>query len=350
MKHFILFLITTLIFISSFAQNNTRTIDWEWAPIGAVWMYETANMGMKDEYAQYWYVRSVKDTVYNEVNCRKLEVIRHYYPDFEPVKMSNRFTYQNEGDIYFYNADIDEFVLSFSYDLEQNDTVVFTMPIGEHCSHLFHLDTVLNWNSGFLSGAQFSFIPYGIFLYTNTPLSSYKLQYDGSNDPPYQCHWSSLGLPYPYIETHDSGRYLDYCGPRSDIFFDAILDELVDHFNCYCDGAININSAYVYLEDTIIYAEDSCINYYNQFNSILSDQKEEKLKVYPNPVTNDLHISQPCEGNYSVKIISIEGQCLLHETELYETAKINLKHLESGIYIIYVKTKSKVYTKKILKI
>jgi len=201
-KHLLLFIVTGVFFVSSFAQNNTRTIDWEWAPIGAVWMYETANMGMNSVYAQYWYVRSVKDTVYNGVNCRKLEVKRHYWPDFEPVKMPDRFTYQDEGDIYFYNSDIDEFVLSFSYNIVEDDTIAFTMPIGEHCSHLFHLHSVLNWEVGFLSGDLFSLIPYGIFLYTNTPITSYKLQYDGSNFPPYECHWNSLGYPFPYIETH----------------------------------------------------------------------------------------------------------------------------------------------------
>lgn len=340
-KSFVLFVIM-LIGISSSAQNTTKSIDWEWAPIGAVWMYETANMGMSSVYAHYWYVRSVKDTVYNGVNCRKLEVIRHYWPDFEPVKMPDRFTYQDGGDIYFYNSDIDEFVLSFSYDIQYGDTVTWQMPVFEDCINSYYLDTVLHWDAGYLSGFGTPYTPYNVFMNSSTSIKSYRIKYLNNN-----CYAGELSV----YTNYNHGRILDYMGSRSDIFELSMLEELQTNCMCYYDEIRKINCASAFMGDTIIYAEDSCLNYYNQFNSsILSEQEKGVFRIYPNPVTNNLHINLSETGSYSIEIISLEGKSLFYKTGFYGIAKIELKHIEYGIYIVVVKTISKVFTKKIIKI
>ncbi|MDD2636446.1 MAG: T9SS type A sorting domain-containing protein [Bacteroidales bacterium] len=346
MKHFISFLVTVVIFVTSFAQNDTRTIDWEWAPIGAVWMYQTANMapGTTDSYAHYWYVRSVKDTIYKGINCRKLEVIRHFSPDFTPTPMPNRFTYQDGGDIYFYNADIDEFVLSFSYDIQYGDTVTWQMPVFENCVNSFFLDTVFNWEAGFLSGTDHLFTPYGVFMFSNNPINSYKLGYLNNN-----CWAGKIGL-HPDCLSHGYGNYFDFMGIGSDIFELTLVEELVNHCRCYYDGHIKINTAAAYMGDTVIRAKDSCLNYYNHFNNIQLEQQKETLQIYPNPITNNLHINISTTDNYSVEIISLEGKSLYYKTELKNDANINLGHLEPGIYIVSVTTKEQSLSKRIIKI
>jgi len=349
MKHFILLLIATLIFISSFAQTTTRTTDWEWAPIGAVWYYETSNMFGEhyDIWSHYWYVRSAKDTVFQGVNCRKLEVVKFFNPTYEPVKMPSRYTYQDGGNIYFYNADINEFVLSFSYDIQDGDTVEWQMPDGLNCSNSYWLDSVFNWDAGYLNGSETPFSPNNIFLYCNTEIKSYKVLYEHNT-----CFSNYIGVNDDIADIYGHGQYYEFCGSVMDIFDLTLVEELSAYLVCYCDENTIINKAALYNEnDTILFAEDSCLNYYNQFNSsILSERDNGVLRIYPNPIKDYLHISTSAKDSYSIKIINLEGQSLFYKTALKGNNEINLCYLEPGMYIILVRTKNRILTKRIIKL
>jgi hypothetical protein len=346
-KSFVLSVIM-LIGINCSAQNTTKSIDWEWAPIGAVWYYETSNMfgGNYDIWSHYWYVRSAKDTVFQGVNCRKLEVVKFSNPTYEPEKKPSRYTYQDGGDIYFYNTDIGEFVLSFSYDIQNGDTVEWQMPDGLNCSNSYWLDSVFNWDAGYLNGSETPYSPNSIFMYCNTEIKSYKVLYEQNT-----CFSNYIGVRDDIADIYGHGQYYEYCGSVMDIFDLTLVEELSAYLVCYCDENTIINKAALYNEnDTIIFAEDSCLNYYNQFtNSILSEPEKGLMRIYPNPVTNNLHINLSETGSYSIEIISLEGKSLFYKTGFYGIAKIELGYLSHGIYIVSVKTKSKIYTKKIIK-
>lgn len=344
MKSKLLLLISLIFFnIIGFSQNDSKEWDWEWAPIGAVWMYETANMGMESYYSQYWYVRSAKDTVFHGVNCRKLEVERYYWPDFEPVKMTDRFTFQDGGDIYFYNSDIDDFVLSFSYDLQKGDTVEWQMPVFEDCINSFYLDTVLNWDVGYLSGAGTSYMPYSIFMKSNVSLNSYRLITDSA-----VCFASRIGY---YNLSYGHGSYYDYFGVRSDLFDLYSLEELINTCFCYYDGEVKINTASIYLDDTIINAKDSCLNYYNKYSNIPSyETNDDGFSVYPNPFKDAIQISfeEPVKL-FTIEIYNITGQLLYSAKKKDDNTHIDLRGFVSGNYLIKIQTKDKVFTQRITK-
>jgi len=339
-------LLLSLIYLckAGFPQQGTKDWEWEWAPIGAVWCYKTANMGAytKDSDAHYWYVRSVKDTVYKSVNCRKLEVIRHYYPDFEPVKMQDRFTYQDGGDIYFYNADKGEFVLSFSYDLQRGDTVTWQMPMFVNCADLYCLDTILNWDAGYLSGAETQYTPNSIFMYSNTPIKTYRVEAITT-----ECFsWELATIP-----NHGCGNYLSYFGASSDLFDLNIIPELQTDCMCYYDGSVQINKALSTMNnDTIIYYKDSCRNYYNKFNNISSHTEEKLFKVYPNPFADFIYIDLPASAdNCEIKVFDLMGK-LIYSTKTHSNnTPLNLSQLISGTYLIQIQTKQNIFTKRIIK-
>ncbi|MFO7789923.1 MAG: hypothetical protein R6V32_05070, partial [Bacteroidales bacterium] len=69
---FLVLLIITTIGYPQNTKNNSTKLDWEWAPVGAVWMYATTGSGY------YWYVHSEKDTVFKGKECRKLKVERYH--------------------------------------------------------------------------------------------------------------------------------------------------------------------------------------------------------------------------------------------------------------------------------
>jgi hypothetical protein len=57
------------------------------------------------------------------------------------------------------------------------------------------------------------------------------------------------------------------------------------------------------------------------------------LEVYPNPVTNELHI-QNAEMNSTIEVFNLSGKLVLVEEPGFATTKINVSSLKSGLYIL----------------
>ncbi|MDD2636445.1 MAG: T9SS type A sorting domain-containing protein [Bacteroidales bacterium] len=358
MKHFISFLVTVVIFVTSFAQNDTRTIDWEWAPIGAVWMYANSNMDFENPEnigfggSVYWFVQSVKDTVNNGIACRKLETFRYQAPSYQPVKMPARYTYQDGGDIYFYNNNIDDFTLAFSYDLNYRDTVTWISPYFEDIYCNYYLDTILNWDAGFLSGANTPYMPYGAFLHSNIPISTYRLYYTEPCVNTLICGY--LGYPES-LNNLGHGMLIDYVGPRQNLSVISIGGEGTEQsFRCYCDGNVKISEANSYPEEYVSgYAQDSCVNYFyrNFINNIETSKTENKFFISPNPATNFLHINSQSKISFSYKIYNTQGGLIKNSNKVYkENTNIDIRDLKQGIYLIHFDTSSVRVVKKFIKL
>ena len=75
---------------------------------------------------------------------------------------------------------------------------------------------------------------------------------------------------------------------------------------------------------------------------------KDKVKIYPNPVNDILNISAP-ENIESVKIINSIGQLIYQEKVNTNELKINTNNYKSGFYIISIKTKAQLITRKIIK-
>ena len=72
------------------------------------------------------------------------------------------------------------------------------------------------------------------------------------------------------------------------------------------------------------------------------------LKVYPNPMTDQLYVSG-LEGIYTVKIINILGQLVYSATGSSTELSLNIGHLPSGMYFLRIESKLKTTTRKIIK-
>ena len=72
------------------------------------------------------------------------------------------------------------------------------------------------------------------------------------------------------------------------------------------------------------------------------------LKVYPNPVTDVLHVSG-LEGNYTVKIMNILGQYVYSTTGSSPELLLNVGHFPSGMYFLRIESNQKATTQKIIK-
>ncbi len=97
--------------------------------------------------------------------------------------------------------------------------------------------------------------------------------------------------------------------------------------------------------DCIAYAEthaitiDDCTGY--------EEIEENKIAVFPNPATNFVTIKLETQI-LSVKLIDITGKILFDESINNETCKINTSSIESGMYILSIKTNNSEHKKQLI--
>jgi hypothetical protein len=72
-----------------------------------------------------------------------------------------------------------------------------------------------------------------------------------------------------------------------------------------------------------------------------------RISVYPNPVTNNISIEAPPKS--VIKISDTKGQIIMTLFCFYKVTSCNLTDLSNGVYIVTVKTDKEIVTKKIIK-
>ena len=74
----------------------------------------------------------------------------------------------------------------------------------------------------------------------------------------------------------------------------------------------------------------------------------EKIRVYPNPVTDNLNIIISDNLNFkSIKIIDLSGKEIINE--VFSSSEINVEKLTRGIYFLFLNDGEKNYQSKFIK-
>ena len=81
------------------------------------------------------------------------------------------------------------------------------------------------------------------------------------------------------------------------------------------------------------------------YNSLINDLSE-KLKIYPNPAQQEIHIEIEGYEIQEAKIFNISGQLLIHELTNYEL--IDISALQSGMHIVEVMVDGRKIKRKLL--
>ncbi len=101
--------------------------------------------------------------------------------------------------------------------------------------------------------------------------------------------------------------------------------------------------------DNIIYIPG--YNYIGSVNVSVGDVLEnEWLKIFPNPVSNELFFTDHTES-FSIIIKDIQGREVIKSQMNHNQSSINVSNIDSGVYILYVLDEKShvVQTKKIIK-
>ncbi|MFM7006439.1 MAG: choice-of-anchor I family protein, partial [Flavobacteriales bacterium] len=94
-------------------------------------------------------------------------------------------------------------------------------------------------------------------------------------------------------------------------------------------------------QDSVVITSDPCL---------ALQEQEEIFNVYPNPVSNVLHIHTP-ENSQNIALLSSEGKIIL-EIEVSSTnlLQIDMRMLPVGIYLLSIKTESGFHSQRIIKL
>jgi hypothetical protein len=115
----------------------------------------------------------------------------------------------------------------------------------------------------------------------------------------------------------------------------------------------NLNTRYIYRYwDTDINAwrNSSLTNYYYSLHnsSGLNEPGADFANVYPNPASNELHVSN-LHPNYIISVCDVAGNILISKKALSSIEKIDISNLSRGIYLLKIFDNKLIRTKKFVK-
>jgi len=267
----------------------------DWAPVGAVWYYDVKFPFTSQ--VTYHTFTVERDTIINQIPSKVL--IKR---SAEDTIINTYFTYENNGQVYFYNEVIDDFVLLYDFNLlpgQQYTSMV------DSCSYQIFIDSTAL-----------------LIIDTHT----FAMQY---------LNTSALsGMMGPVVKNIGHLRTLL---PDKSFFCDGIIVENYhyDGLRCYVDPTgIHINFGIA----------PSCI-----FTSIAAVKEISDIRIFPNPARDRLQIEIENSSEIAViTIFNLQGKQLLDLATAHSTT-IDLSAYPAGLYFLRVKKEDVVFTKKIVK-
>ena len=276
-----------LFFISSYLLSNAQ----EFAPVGAKWYYSFTpwSYPLRNEAIL---VESIKDTVVNNINCRKMSGV------------GSNFIYSSGNKVFIFNNFINDFVKIYDFDLQAGDTLKFKYTNDSSIS-AYIIDSV-----GFIS--------------INSKIK--KIQYISPQMP--NMNGDNMWVFYGYnIEGIGNNNYLF---PQF-----ALADPLINGgLRCYEDSIIG------YYNTGIVSVCDSTIMLGINENEFLP------FKLYPNPATDYISIENIKEKT-TVSVYNISSQ-LIKEVIVNEDSKIFLNNLSEGMYFVLIQNNIYNFTQKLI--
>lgn len=83
--------------------------------------------------------------------------------------------------------------------------------------------------------------------------------------------------------------------------------------------------------------------------SLTSNELSKNIRLYPNPVTNEMHINSTDEKIRSVEVYNTTGKSVLRQTLNVSNTTVSTSNWESGVYFVTIRTNSGNTTMKVVK-
>jgi hypothetical protein len=294
MKKLLLISFTVLCIVSQAQQ---------FAPIGAKWYYgKKAGLQAPNNNVQYYLFESIKDTLFNAKDCRKIRHREFLYSgnvnELEPL-----FVYQQMDTIFIYSSLWQDFIRMMVNGLSLNDSLLFQSRQYQTTLNLFvvtAIDTLIISNRIFRQ-----------VRFNNLPLN--QVMSDGNSS--YIDGVGSQNYFIPFYD--DSGLLPEYgSGP----------------LRCYID------------ENGIEF------NFWGQpcdFRDAVSIEALELIEfdIYPNPASDylALHFTEQQGKSYQITIVDMQGRVLHNKTSVNDgyDSILSLQGCAAGTYLIHIQQNGK---------
>jgi hypothetical protein len=268
------------------------------APVGAKWYYTKINF----DNVGYFYAESIKDTVVNGKNCRK--IINDNVPGNYDVPVN--YVYDSDSIVYFYCKKKDSFQILSNFKAKKGDswTTYFTCMGGILDSVQATVDTVYRVN---IIGHS---------------LIRQEINYK----------FSENGITYNAIVTEKIGdnQFLFNLNARYQVT-DA---EMSNGLRCYSDPDFGTYSTGI--APTCTYTG-------------IELPKNNEIKIYPNPVKNQIMIDSRGSYNVTLAIYNITGALKMKQKLTKNKEEISISNLPKGTYLIKISGNNRNYIQKFIK-
>jgi hypothetical protein len=308
-------LMTIVIFVASFVTYYTQA-QTEFAPIDAEWYYNlewgTVYIGNPPQpilISHFNHVISEKDTIINGNNCR---VLKQYY-DYSDTMNERYIIKQEEGKIYYYYQN--QVNLLYDFDAQINDIALFTFKYTktDYDPPYHDKDTILS-------------VRYRIESITTNAQNLRTFKANIIEEDMVKDHGIMVTpLIYKYIEKIGfNGNFMP--------ILDNVEHPLIDNhewLRCYSD------SEFSYIAEWWEQESLPCDYYYSL--GIISQEKEDNIKIYPNPFDNNISVSTN-NGKY-ITILDILGKVMYHSELQNGITEISTNHFSKGVYFLKIQNK-----------
>jgi hypothetical protein len=296
--------VTSFISIFSFFYSTAQVRDF--APIDAMWYYDSMDSGQAPLHSEYFLYQSAKDTVVLNLPCRKIEISKYgYYNTIEGYPPL--FVYGDTNEVYYYNTLHDKFCSLYKFNVAIGDTL-------SYCS----LPGI------FVTDSTFKVVVDTIYYDT---ILSRQVKFIYTEPLP-----TSTGYSFSYW-----GSYAWYIGGLNNMIpqLTPNISEMDGPLRCYNDSGFSFNN------DWPVDCDYRVINY-NSVNTPPS--QEEDFQIHPNPGNGKFTVNFQNESAKGNLVVSDILGNTLYSRELTGSVKseigitLELTSLQPGIYVVQIRS------------
>lgn len=267
------------------------------APLGAIWYYDSMDSGLAPPHSEYFLYESVKDTIVSTIPCRKVEIKKYAYTN-TIIPYLPLFVYGDTNEVFYFNNQLNKFCSLYKFDVAVGDTLsYYTLPNSQVTDSVFKVvvDSVYYQP---VSNKSVKFI----YTIPTSTFSGYSLSYWG----PYCQYFGGLNSMLPQPTPN--------------------IPEMDGPLRCYSDTTFSFNNYWPYPCDYRII--------FNGINNLSSDQSPDVRYDY---LKDMLFIGGDLEKCKVISIYDILGRIVFHKNlPQADGSQIKLSFLPKGFYIANV--------------
>ena len=256
---------------------------------GSEWYYEILN---ENGNITYQHLEYAADTTINHKDVQIIIRTNTLYDKGEHSVVTREYVYEEDGVVYWWNKDLQEFTVLYNLDAQPGDSWV--IKVGTE-TIIMHVDAVEQY---YYEGRLFR-----------------MLQVSDENDV-------------------FSGTIVCGIGHLTSFFPEKLMNRgknyRVEGMRCYWRNG----------ELFFKYGEEDCDAVYKDYHFGLDEQEETSFAVYPNPTHNVLVVETQCFASQPIateyRITNVMGQTLMSGIITAEIQQIDVTNLPDGMYFITV--------------